>query len=56
MLKYSILPVIVLLMGCASTTEVHYTVPAEVVYIKPYYPAPGPNWHWVYHSRMGWCL
>ena len=25
-----------------------------VVYVKPWYQSPGPNWYWSYHSILGW--
>ena len=36
-----------------NPTEVH-SYPPSVVYVQPWYQAPGPYWYWSYHSRLGW--
>lgn len=28
--------------------------PPTVVYVQPWYRAPGPYWYWSYHSNLGW--
>lgn len=34
--------------------QVYQNVPPNIVYVRPYYSAPGPNWLWVYSPRYGW--
>ncbi len=29
-------------------------VPPGVVYVAPAYPAPGPEWVWMFNARFGW--
>ena len=44
--------------GCATNDtyqeQIYYTAPPRVVYVAPYYPAPGFNWQWAYSYRHGW--
>ena len=38
----------------AVPNEIFYTPPPRVIYVNPWYAAPGPYWRWSYHNRYGW--